>query len=220
MMATPGELVRTVAAALGIPEPTVTQHDRNLAAAGLRTTSGRGPSAAKVTARDAAHLLTAVLGSEQVKDSAATVIRYKAAPLLDPGIIYGFVDPEAGGPIASLKAKALTSLPETHTFIDLLTTLIEMAAEGSLKGFQVQVRIGWPMTHAHVRMFSIAGPAIVHVDYDGPGKWPPVQRSATISDGPILHIGALLGGRVEPVPDGNATDFASRKIWRSLRAPV
>jgi len=43
-MATPGELVRTVAEALGIAEATVVQYDRNLVAAGLRTKGGRGRS--------------------------------------------------------------------------------------------------------------------------------------------------------------------------------
>ena len=62
-MATPGQMVQTMADVLGIPAATVSQYDRQLAEAGLRTTGGRGPSAAKVGATDAANLLIAILGS-------------------------------------------------------------------------------------------------------------------------------------------------------------
>src|ERR1700730_13281650 len=72
-MLTPGELVREVAAITGVPEATVAVHDRNLAVAGLRTRHGRGTSAAKMTARDAAHLLTAIMGSREVRGSAEAV---------------------------------------------------------------------------------------------------------------------------------------------------
>lgn len=73
---TPGQLVRVVADVLGIPEATMVVYDRRLVAEGLRSKAGHGRGSAQVTVRDAAHLLTAVLGSAQVKDSAATVRRY------------------------------------------------------------------------------------------------------------------------------------------------
>src|SRR5262245_51999266 len=76
-MATPGELVAAVSKLLGVPQPTVAQHDRNLVVAGLRSKSGRGRSAPKVTPRDAAHLLAAVMGSVMVKDSAEVVERFR-----------------------------------------------------------------------------------------------------------------------------------------------
>src|SRR5439155_17694246 len=63
LMATPGQLVKCIAEALGIPEPTVVQYDRLLAENGLRSKGGRGTSAAKVTAVDAANLLIAIMGS-------------------------------------------------------------------------------------------------------------------------------------------------------------
>ena len=65
-MATPGQLVRTMATVLGVPEPTLTQYDRHLAEAGLRQIRGRGTSAAEVSAEDAANLLVAILGSPAV----------------------------------------------------------------------------------------------------------------------------------------------------------
>jgi len=70
LVASPGELVRKFSQLLGIAEPTIVLHDRILVVAGLRSKSGRGNSAARMTARDAAHLLVAVLGSGHVKDSA------------------------------------------------------------------------------------------------------------------------------------------------------
>ena len=62
-MATPGQLVKTMAEALGIPAETVTNYDRVLSENGMRSKSGRGRGAAKVTASDAANLLIAILGS-------------------------------------------------------------------------------------------------------------------------------------------------------------
>lgn len=83
-MATPGELVHAIAEALGVPEPTVVVHDRNLVVAGLRTKGGRGRSAAKITANDAANLLIAVAGSTgynaAIKDSASTATAFMRLP--------------------------------------------------------------------------------------------------------------------------------------------
>jgi hypothetical protein len=62
-MATPGQLINTMAEILGVPVPTVAQYDRQLAEAELRTVSGRGRSAAKVNAVDAANLLITIMGS-------------------------------------------------------------------------------------------------------------------------------------------------------------
>jgi hypothetical protein len=81
-VASPGQFVRKFSQLLSIPEATIVLHDRNLVVAGLRSKSGRGNSAARVTARDAAHLLVAVLGSSLVKDSVETVRRYKQTRLV------------------------------------------------------------------------------------------------------------------------------------------
>ena len=63
-MATPGELVDTMAEVLGLPIATVTQYDRQLAENSLRSRGGRsrGP-AQKVTPRDAANLLISIMAS-------------------------------------------------------------------------------------------------------------------------------------------------------------
>src|SRR5690242_13699463 len=76
-MATPGELIRAVAEGTGLPEATVFLYDRAIAEAGQRTKAARGRGAAKVTPRDAAHLLTAILGSALVKDSVQSLERYR-----------------------------------------------------------------------------------------------------------------------------------------------
>lgn len=123
-MATPGELVRALAGALGVPEATLVVHDRNLLAAGLRSKKGRGRGAPSVTARDLAHLLTAILGSAQVKDSVATVRRYSTCR------------PQAARSSEKLFARAgiteLAALPPEHSFVDALEALLIAASSGSL----------------------------------------------------------------------------------------
>jgi hypothetical protein len=126
-MASPGELVKIVATALGIPEPTVVVHDRNLVIAGLRSKGGRGRSAAAVTARDAANLLTAMLGSGQVKESVATVERYaetRPQRATSSDMLY-----------SAIGLKDLTALAASHSFVDGLEALIASAANGSLAGW-------------------------------------------------------------------------------------
>jgi hypothetical protein len=77
-MATPGQLVECVAKALNVQQATVVLYDRVLAENGLRSKSGRGKSAAKVTAQDAANLLIAMVGnaSDGINSAAAIVERF------------------------------------------------------------------------------------------------------------------------------------------------
>jgi hypothetical protein len=123
LVASPGELVRKLSELLGIAERTIVLHDRNLVVAGLRSKGGRGNSAARMAARDAAHLLVAVLGSSHVKDSAETVRRYKETR---------FLKSASGGYDANTIA-ALRNLPPDHSFVDAVETLIAAAADGSLE---------------------------------------------------------------------------------------
>lgn len=122
LVASPGQLVRKVSELLGISEATIVQHDRNLVVAGLRSKSGRGSSAARMTARDAAHLLVAVLGSHHVKDSVQSVRGYCETRLS------GYMS--AGYRDSSIAA--LTSLPPDHSFVDAVEALVAAAADGSL----------------------------------------------------------------------------------------
>lgn len=183
-MASPGELVRTVAEALGIPRPTVVVHDRNLVKAGLRSKGGRGRSAAKVTASDAANLLIAVAGSvwyhSGIKDTVAIVEDY--APLRAAGSEYSVskkVKPgyftgdwqSSAGPSWELKRLPLAHLKELspgHSFSEALAAIITAASDGSLMeavnvvpretghGLIIEVHIVGPRPHAviHINLFD------------------------------------------------------------------
>jgi hypothetical protein len=123
-MASPGELVEEAARVLGIPASSLVVHDRNLVMAGERSKGGRGTSAAKVTARDAAHLLVAVMASAQVKESVPSLTRYsKTRPMIStssPALFDGLGLPE------------LSALPADHSFVDALEALLRSGAEGAL----------------------------------------------------------------------------------------
>ena len=123
-MAGPGEMIRTSAEAMDLPEGSVVVYDRKLLTAGLRSKSGRGRSAAKVTARDAAHLLVAILGTAQVKDAVLAARRYQETQPVRHG--------SAAEGYAGLGIVELEDLPPEHSFIDALATLIASAAAGSL----------------------------------------------------------------------------------------
>lgn len=129
-MTSPGTMVKFVADVLGVPEVTVLQHDRNLAAAGLRTKGGRGRSAAKMTPQDIANLLIGVAASSMVKETVEIVGDYSALPVhstFGQKPIYGKWDLLLT-PIPVLKA-----LPPKHTLGQALTGLIQAASDGSLK---------------------------------------------------------------------------------------
>jgi hypothetical protein len=115
---TPGQLVKAMAIALDVSEKTVTEHDRNLVVAGLRTKGGRGRSAPKVTTLDAARLLVATLGSVRVMDSVETVNVFEMAVLTK-------------SQVADLERAdiAISSLPAGHNFIEGLAAVIAAASE-------------------------------------------------------------------------------------------
>ncbi|MFH3481643.1 hypothetical protein [Xanthobacter variabilis] len=146
-MATSGDLIKAVAEVLGIPEATATTYYRSLREGGLVTKGGRGPSAARMTSRDAAHLLIAVGGARFEKDSAEKIVRdFARVEAFDSArrmavasednerwnnadwiegdgtwIFEGFVIPE------------MQSLPYRHHFVDALVAVIEAAMAGTLK---------------------------------------------------------------------------------------
>lgn len=217
-MATPGELVKAVAKATGTPEPTVTQHDRNIFIAGLRTKGGRGPSAPKVTPRDAAHLLTALLGSERVQDSVETVLRY--SDTVESHSWRAKTYPKDYKP---LDVPPFDTLPEDHSFIDALERLIELAMSDAYEELfgreplYCQIFVTWPHTHARITLSpdwrtaakSRGGAQADYGRYTGyaggrPPKKPkerhgPIERSAHILATPVRYIGALLGNRLDKV---------------------
>lgn len=127
---TPGELVKTVAQVLGLPEATVVVHDRNLVVAGLRSKAGRGRGSAQVNVRDAAHLLTAILASGQVRDSARSVERYsETRPQRSTSTKKLF---------GQIGVTELAGLPADHSFVDALEAMLNSTATGSLAAWLAQ----------------------------------------------------------------------------------
>ena len=77
-MATLGALVELVAAAEGISRERVEAIARAVREAGLIATHGRGPSAAQMSAADAANLLIAANAAETARAAPETVRRFRA----------------------------------------------------------------------------------------------------------------------------------------------
>src|SRR6516164_7491190 len=114
---TPGQLVTAVSIAMDVPLETVTQHDRNLAIAGLRTMGARGVNAPHVTTLDAARLVVATLASVRTKDSVETVLKFES------------INFDSGNPgKRSLLIPGLADLPDRHNFVEALASLIERAS--------------------------------------------------------------------------------------------
>ena len=163
-MATPGELVEVMADVLGVPMPTVVVHDRNLVVDGLRSKGGRGRSAAQVTERDAAHLLTALLASAQVRDSVHSVERYRQSRCLPRK--------SSSDGFKACQIKGLAQLPKSHSFLDALEALITAAARGHLpKSAVIEVAALTPGTIGDIRISGLASKATVHMRYAEPSPW-------------------------------------------------
>jgi hypothetical protein len=163
-MATPGKFVSIVADALGIPEATVVLHDRYLVTAGLRTKGARGINAPDVTERDAAHLLTAILASAEVKDTLQSIKRYqKTRPLRSASGVSGF---------KNCGIKELARLPAQHSFLDALEALLSAAANRSVpKDAIIEVAALTPGTIGDIRIAGLVDKANVHVRYAEPSPW-------------------------------------------------
>jgi hypothetical protein len=120
-MATPGQLVQVMADALGVSRATVFQYDRVLSEHGLRSKHGRGTSAAKVTSRDVANLLTAIGAASPLglsaKDAAEICEAFSSLTSVGPT--------EAKSEVAKLGLDSLANLPDRHSFADALSALIE-----------------------------------------------------------------------------------------------
>lgn len=131
---TPGQLNHAVAIATDTPEETVTQHDRNLVTAGLRTKGGVGRSAPHVTVLDAARLFTATLGSSRRKDSVDTVRAFEESVYRPSTLTTTLVDTfyKTGEPLPpGLLEDAdptIKGLRNDHNFIEALAALIEDAS--------------------------------------------------------------------------------------------
>ena len=159
-MTTPGEMVKCAAAALGVPEMTLTQIDRELVTNGLRTKGGRGRSAAKMNTGDVANLLIAAASGSLVKDTVQAVNAYSKLPC----------NPSAQWVLEGFNLPALQSLPANHTFGEALCAFIETFSLGefdaALEALPVKIagkhRI--PNTyHLEFRLFGPYPQAIIRI---------------------------------------------------------
>jgi hypothetical protein len=192
-MATPRELIRAVAEALGVPEPTVVVHDRNLALAGLRTMAGRGRAAAKMTATDAANLVVATAGSMNVKDSAKTVTNYGALQADRRGVDW---------------IGRYFRLGEKHSFSDAVTSLLEAAAHDEIDhrsaggSWDVEVHLFEPLVRARIVCARRVQESrhVYDVNYrlrrshSASAKAADLERQSTFTHMTILWTGRLIGG--------------------------
>jgi hypothetical protein len=146
-MAGPAELVEALSKATGVAKATVVDIDRRLVTAGLRTKGGRGLSAARMTALDAARLLTAIIGSPQANASAEAVNRYSET----------HVDRwrSSDGLFGAIEVNDLAALPVRHSFVDGLAALIASASNGALAAMTAASRKVW-LPHIEVYAFTRA----------------------------------------------------------------
>lgn len=138
-MATPRELVRTVAKSTGVPENTVIQHDRNLMTAGLRSAGQRGRGESKVTYTDAVNLLIAVTAARNVKDSVAVVNAYAPLKLASMKSGYMWEDDKRGATFGDGIAAMLEASPEYVYDRDFWINVIMHGPKPSAK---IEISIG------------------------------------------------------------------------------
>jgi hypothetical protein len=206
-MATPRQLVETVAEVLGVSVATVIVHDRNLSTAPvpLRTVAGRGRAAAKITAVDAANLLIAVAASESVKNSVWTVLTYG-------GLRHTFRSTSSGlGSTTPTGIRSVDALPNSHTFGEFLAALIDAVAANELrpKEFNSTIRFEGPRPSADLEwtfpdtrekerkeLKELRGE---HMGYElkPKTKWSgesgDLFRTTEFSERTILRVGAIVG---------------------------
>jgi hypothetical protein len=206
MAATPGQLVTIMANALGMPAATVGQYDRVLAENGLRSKSGRGPSAARVTAADMANLLLAILASPisgaAIKDAARTCRVYGALPNLERA---------ARRPILRcVGLKRLADLPPKHSLHDALVALIEGP---TTKDFRVED------PENPVRPVYTGGDHLMSVRVDSPNRWAEIFVDSGAGDDPAKWGRLVYTDRFERPSKGVLNDLhQSRHVtFRTIR---
>lgn len=121
-MTTPGEMVKCAAAALGLPEMTLTQIDRELVTNGLRSKGGRGRSAAKMTTGDVCNLLIGATCGGLVKDVAKNVGLYSSLRCNEV----------KRWALEAFPLPSVLALPEDHTFGQALQAFMDSTVSGEL----------------------------------------------------------------------------------------
>ncbi len=207
--ATPRELAAFVAGHLGAPVKTALEVDRQLREAGLRSSRGRGPSAARATADDAARLIIALVAVETFGPSTARAVelveRYGALPYDGPSWSRPFS--ASGSPILAGIVGA--------TFGDALAAVIDATSRDVFSDFapmrdhiRVAVLGPWPSAEIFVAIgggtFAATFAAPWGDDAVGYRRHceklgrefgtPDVHQTRTITHRTILEVGALLRG--------------------------
>jgi len=200
-VASPGQLVEAMADALGLPPATVTQYDRVLAEAGLRSKRGRGTSAAKVTARDAAHLLIAILGAPieggSVNQAVHICQTYGSMPLL----------PRFGYSLQAFRSFGLSqlkNLPTNHTLADLVEALIGGIAQGH-QFKEPGRRRKSPFDDEQLR----SGDDQFRITLQGPRPWASIRLTHDIAEDWMEKM--VARDRPSPPPELIYFDAASRQ---------
>src|SRR5262245_27054045 len=205
-MATPGRLVSEMASALGLTFATVTQYDRALSEAGLRSKSGRGKSASKVTPLDAANLLIGILGSPV----SGTAIR--DAPTTCR--VYGGQRVRALGSrpkdLRRLGLHRLAALPEDHTLLEGVVALFEGAAAGEY------IKI----PSAKERDLYCAN-SCLYLSLVGPTPWAEISVADPINEKGaqariVYHNSSLWGDSRGALTQTRTTSFSPMVALRSL----
>ena len=172
-MATPGQLVECIATSLNLPLPTVVVYDRLLAENGLRSKGGRGTSAAKVTAKDAANLLLAILGSP--------VAGASIKPAIEVCKAYGRLPVKLGGDSQTLKMfrklgfPTLAKLPPSHTLRDGIAAVIDGACVGEGLIIPVEPEEGEPLSGPDNDWF-------LNITLEGPTPWAQIIADASLGE--------------------------------------
>jgi hypothetical protein len=184
-MATPGQLVKAMAATLGLSEATVGQYDRVLAENGLRSKGGRGLSAARVTAADAANLLIAIMASPisgaAIKEAAHSCKLY--------GALTDREKADRDQRCQEFRTKGLVKLadlPPRHSFRDALVSLIEQAADDGMTNC--------PIPTGHVNVES------------------PRPLAEIFADGPMDYYGLVYTSKRQPKKWSRGTLSQSRIV--------
>ncbi len=213
-MASPGELIDTVAALFMLPRNAVAYPYRRLREAHAVSKGGRGRSAPKVTAHDAANLILAVIAELPLKDCIEAWAAFSATrALIGLSTIEGALGPAQSGtwrfdaPNGSgLVIPPLTALPSDHTLTDALAALITAGADGTLatalSPSHADMKVEWESNLPSVEIaFSWRSADLTH-------QW---EVSRTYPLKPFADL--ILSGVVGRVDLGRRSMLTTRKLF-------
>lgn len=153
-MAKPGELAELIARMFRLEEATVRQQARELRDHGLMSKERAGRGVGTMTAKDAAHLLTAAAITTSVKKSVECVHMYQACRASD------WRGSSKAWALAFLPSAELSGLTEEHSFIDAIEAALIAFSVGDWAGKQNAFENSMPESGKLIMNFSLSGPVI------------------------------------------------------------